>query len=248
MNKNISYCLFFIIILYGLIFPGCSREKETSRQSTELKKDTVENKKIEKTPPPILTIHENVITGLTYDVGKLPAGIKYQGKVVAGARWNDKNGLNILILAETEEKQLNTDENGDTWREKELFGYHYIDEGTGPELLWKINDFVKDCPVDITLEFFPGSLTITDLDKDGIAESTFLYKLSCRGDVSPNELKLIMHEGERKFAIRGTTKVYAQGQGPYGGETNVDASFNEAPDVFLNYAKEQWSKYRVEKY
>ncbi len=242
-----------IFLLLGLLLSGCGK-KDVSHSSTEQKKDTVTAKEIERVQKEPGNQKNDTdssrgqITGLTYDVNSIPDDIKYQGKIFAGARWDDKNGSNILLLTETAEKRFNKDENGDTWREKELFGYHFIDRETSAELLWKINDFVKDCPVDITLEFINGSLTVTDLNRDGFAETTFLYKMSCRGDVSPNTLKLMMHEGDKKYAIRGTTKIEIKGEKPYGGETNIDVSFNSAPEGFLNYAKEQWKKYQVERY
>jgi hypothetical protein len=236
---SISVSSLALVILLFNFLTGCSREKEVSHSSTEQKTETIPAPSIQKFASDSTRVK---ISGLTYDVNNLPDGIKYQGKVVAGARWEDKNGSNILVITET--KQTLSGEK----KEKELFGYHFMDKEMGPELLWKINDFVKDCEFDITLEFVTGSLTITDLNKDGVAESTFLYKMSCRSDVSPNVLKLLMHEGNKKYAMRGTTKVEIKGEKPYGGETNIDPSFNLAPEIFLSYAKEQWTKFQTEKY
>ena len=237
-----NYIIYLSLLLIS--FSNCSREKEASHSSTEQKTETIPAPSVQKYASDSTRVK---ITGLTYDVNNVPDEIKYQGKVVAGARWEDKNGSNILLLTETKQK-LSQGKSEETKREKELFGYHFIDKEMGPELLWKINDFVKDCEFDITLESITGSLTITDLDKDGIAESTFLYMQSCRSDVSPSGLKLIMHEGDKKYAIRGTTKIQFKGEKPIGGEMNIDTSFNLAPDTFLNYAKEQWAKFQTEKY
>jgi hypothetical protein len=151
-------------------------------------------------------------------------------------------GENIVLITETSEKT----QSGNN-RMKELFGYHYIISGGEAKLLWRINDFVKDCPVDITLSYLPKSISITDLDKNGIAESSFLYKTSCKGDVSADDLKLIMHEGETKYAIRGVMKLIVGGETYEKGIMNVDPSFDKAPKEFLDYAKSRWNKFHTEK-
>ena len=95
------------------------------------------------------------------------------------------------------------------------------------------------------MDFINNSLTITDLDDDGIAESTFLYKLSCRSDVSPSILKLMMHENDNKYALRGIMYIDIQDHRE-GGDYKVDKAFNNAPGVFLQYAKEQWADFSHE--
>jgi hypothetical protein len=67
--------------------------------------------------------------------------------------------------------------------------------------------------------------------------------MACKGDVSPDDMKLIMHEGENKYAIRGTMLLKITGEKPYGGEMKIDASFDKAPEEFVEFAKSQWKKY-----
>jgi hypothetical protein len=59
-------------------------------------------------------------------------------------------------------------------------------------------------------------------------------------------MKLIMHEGVTKYAIRGTMLLETP-QGSYGDEMKVDASFDGAPKEFLPYAKDEWNKFKTEK-
>ena len=112
--------------------------------------------------------------------------------------------------------------------------------------MWKINDFVKDCPVDLTLEYIDRSLVITDLDKNGIGESSFLYKMSCKGDVSSDDMKLIMHEDKNKYAIRGSMDLKMNGQELEKGSMKTDPSFDKAPPEFLEYARKQWNIFKTE--
>lgn len=116
-------------------------------------------------------------------------------------------------------------------------------------MLWKLYDLVEICPYDLDATFLPNSLTITDLDDNGIAESTFLYKLGCGSDVSPVQLKLIMHEGKAKYALRWETRVRIGGPDEkVGGQKTIDPAFRQAPKVFLDYALQQWNAFVEEKF
>jgi hypothetical protein len=247
---------FFTLTSCGIIknLTGSKEEKkaeDVKDKKEEVKKDTkTEENTDEKTES-----NEKVSSGRTDEIimkdfnkSDLPSDIKYQGGIITGKRWTDKNGENIIILSLTKEHNTKKTSYSDEYmRSKELCGYQYVKKSEGWSQLWKINDFVSDCEFDITLDFIGGSLSITDLNKNGIGESTFLYRLSCRSDVSPSSMKLIMHEGESKYAIRGTMKIYEANRW-YGGEYKVDKSFDEAPSGFLDYAKEQWKKNNVEKF
>jgi hypothetical protein len=192
---------------------------------------------------------------LAFDPKALPAEIRYKGEVVAGARWLDKNGENLLLLCETGSFKSpippNSKENPyKEWgRAAELHGYHYFKAKEKYTLLWKLSDSVKICPFDLEAAFLPNSLTITDLDDNGIAESTFLYKLGCRSDVSPVQLKLIMHEGKEKYALRGETSVpTGDPDKKLGGQKTIDPAFRRAPKAFLDHALQQWNAFAEEKF
>ncbi len=213
-------------------------EEKKTEQSNSVNKDS----DVERKPAAITEVEM-----LIFDKSNLPPAIKYDGNVVTGKRWNDKNGENILILTKTNLKEKKVRKSGfeETDLECELYGYHYVSSGGSYSLLWKIQDFVKECWFDLTLDFIPGSLSITDLNENGIAESTFLYKMSCRSDVSPSELKLMMHENDVKYALRGEMLIKMEGF-TAGGNYKVDKSFDSAPAGFLDYAKSQWKEYRLE--
>jgi hypothetical protein len=190
----------------------------------------------------IATQSQGKISILKFDARSLPAGISYQGKIVNGARWTDSNGENILVLTQTGKfptKGKKYMEDEDPCYDAEVYAYNYVIKGGKVSLLWKITDFERDCPFDLYAGFMKGTLSVTDLDSNGVAESSFLYKLSCRSDVSPAGLKLIMHEGATKYAIRGATKL-PQDYG--GGEMNIDPAFKQANPAFMKFAVETWNK------
>lgn len=179
---------------------------------------------------------------VTKDVGALlPAPNSYHLK--EARKWYDASGENWLVLYETGSYG---DKKTETASAK-LSASLYIKKDTGFAEQWKMNDHITECPLDVVCEFYKSHLQITDLDKNGTAEITMVYALSCRGDISPNNKKLLMYEGNNKFAIRGSEMVIAQ-KDSVGGEMNIEASFGKAPAVFLVFAKEHWKKFGRQKY
>lgn len=176
---------------------------------------------------------------LDFDASRLPAGLADRGEVVAGAHWTDGYGENLLLLTQTGELPAAAEDCEDC-RDAEVYAYDFIREGEAWRPLWQLVDFERGCPLDLYAGFLPGSLSITDLDGDGLAESTFLYTIACRSDVSPARLKLIMREGTAKYAIRGTTRLPEVG---LGGEMVLDPAFSDAPAALLAFAREQWERY-----
>jgi hypothetical protein len=177
------------------------------------------------------------------DARALPAGAAYRGNVVAARRWTDGLGDNLLILTRTDafdHKPCGWDYCGN---DQELYAYHYVQRDSGLTLLWRTTDFIRECDVDMTVRMGHQTLEITDLDADGVAESTFLYILACRGDVSAPSMKLIMHEGAQKYAIRGTMDEDARM--PYArlSEMRMDPSFENAPTSFRTFAVAHWKKF-----
>jgi hypothetical protein len=231
--------LLFALFVSLAVFTGCGKNK--TDDSATKKDSTTQNTNSNTTTPqnagdtknPVDTSNSgssSSLINIEYGVSALPPTLKgYNGSIVAMAKWEDKLGANVLFLTETEEQSK--DDN----RSKELFAYHYTITDKENKLVWKINDFIKE------------SISITDLDKNGIAESTFLYKMSCKGDVSSDAMKLMMHEGEAKYAIRGEMNLVMNGESLQKGKMTVDTAFDKAPKEFLDHAKEQWNKFNTEK-
>jgi hypothetical protein len=180
------------------------------------------------------------------DPGKLRANIKYEGKVKKAVRWTDKAGDNIVLLTETGPETSPKFKHESDGVDAELFAYHYIVTPDSVRMLWKINDFVSDCPVDIEMSFGMDAFCITDLDNDSVAEIWLLYRRVCHGDISPAEMKIIMYRDRQKYAIRGHEKVFGgsdkDGDHYLGGEYKFDEAFTKGPGVFLAFAHKLWDK------
>jgi hypothetical protein len=134
----------------------------------------------------------------------LPLPSSYQLK--RAKKWHDVSGENWLVLYETGAYI----EKGQTNASAKLSAVLFQKTDSGFVTKWKMIDYISDCELDIVCSFYDDHLTITDLDSNGLAEITMLYALSCKGDVSPNEKKLIMYEGTQKYAIRGEELMLLQ--------------------------------------
>jgi hypothetical protein len=72
--------------------------------------------------------------------------------------------------------------------------------------------------------------------------------VSCGGYQKPSPMKVIMHEGDKKFAMRGTTKLKLK-ETPVrymGGEYSLDENFTAGPAAFRDYANQLWMENRDE--
>jgi hypothetical protein len=171
----------------------------------------------------------------------LPLPSSYQLK--RAKKWHDAMGENWLVLYETGAYI----EKGMTDASAKLSAVLFQKTDTGFVKKWKMMDQVLACELDITCTFYDDHLSITDLDSNGVAEITMLYALSCKGDVSPNEKKLIMYEAGKKYAIRGEEAMILQ-RDTIGGNFTADSSFSKAPAVFRSFAEERWKKFGLQQY
>jgi hypothetical protein len=172
------------------------------------------------------------------DKSAIPKNIQYTGKIVHAVRWTDTTGDNVVVLTATDKTPS---KNGDG-SDGALYAYHYLVTGDSIKQIWRVYDYVKECSVDMFLYFIDKAFAVTDLNKDGKAEVWMMYKVSCQGDVSPIPMKIIMYQGNKKFSVRGTTRV----TGYMGGEFTFDGAFKNAPAAFRQYAEKLWAQHKVE--
>lgn len=174
------------------------------------------------------------------DAAKLPKSLSYNGQLKNAVSWRDSSGLHYVLQTETGGIPAKSDPDN---QDAALYAYHYLAGKDSVRLLWRVYDFVKDCPVDIEASFVKNTLAVTDLDKNGAAEIWLLYRTACRGDVSPGEMKIVMYENGKKYAARGTTKVRVSEKEYDGGRYEPDQAFKSGIQVFKAYAQKLWDKH-----
>lgn len=172
--------------------------------------------------------------------GDVPAGAAHRGSVEAARTWRDATGDNLLLLTRTEEMDTIVDES--RMRQREIYGYHYVRDGDRYRLLWRTNDFVRECDLDIALSYAPGSLQVTDVDGDGTAETSYVYDQACMGGLDPATVKLILHEGATKYAIRGSADLRDIGPTYPAPEMRPDAALVSQPLLYA-HAEREWNRF-----
>lgn len=228
------------------------------------------------TPPP--PARPAQLTPTAVPEAQIPAAQRLPGKLAEAWRWTDANGENLLVVyltAEHPDHPLNpgdAPDDGADERQQQLAARQYVRQPGQPYTeLWHLRDEDRHCSFDLELALLPHTTTVTDLDHDGQTETTLLYKQGCRSDVSPDGLKLIMHEGVAKYALRGYTvvqvdsvparqrqptdpcclgnlseqqldKLYEDPKASYAGRYFNEADFRQQP-AFLRFARQQWQRY-----
>lgn len=151
--------------------------------------------------------------------------IAVPGKLVKAARITDAAGEHLLVVSLRAGPSTSENATPDRIERYDLFASLYTRKASRWARAWLIED-VNDCPtIDSSASFFPKYITVTDLDKNGIAEVTVPYKYFCNGGVDSSTLKVIMRQGAQKFAARGQTRqIY--GGSDFGGELAFDPSLS----------------------
>lgn len=179
------------------------------------------------------------------DKKSISKSIHYTGNFKQAVRWTDNIGDNIVILTVTDKTQSkNAPDDG--YSDGALYAYHYLVSGDSIKQTWIVYDYVKECPVDMFLDFVDKTFAVTDLNKDGKSEVWIMYKVSCQGDVSPIPMKIVMYQDNKKFAVRGTTRTKVSATDYIGGEFTFDEAFKNAPVEFRQYAEKLWKQHKTE--
>ncbi len=181
------------------------------------------------------------------ETSQVPKSIHYSGTIKNAVRWKDNSGENIVITTETGDMKSKSNPSEGN-RDAALYAYHYLVFGDSVSQTWKVTDFIKECPLDIEANFIKNTFQVTDLNKDGVAEVWLMYIVTCTSDVSPVEMKIIMYQGNQKYAMRGHNKVEAEKGEFMGGDYKFDKAFNEGPVVFRDFAKKLWKAHIMEKW
>lgn len=177
----------------------------------------------------------------------IPKNIEYTGNILQGVRFTDKAGDNIIVFTKTDKTQTKNPDD-DSYTDQGLYAYHYLVLGDSVKQTWRVYDYVKECQFDIFLSFLDKAFAVTDLNQDGKAEVWMMYKVSCQSDVSPTPIKIIMYEDNKKYAMRGRSRVKVSATEYEGGEYAFDEAFKNAPAAFKQYAEKLWKAYKEERW
>lgn len=168
---------------------------------------------------------------------QLPPGVVFKGDFKQAVRWTDAEGDNLVVVS------AHSDDDSEYGSNDDLYAVRYTIADGKAQLRWNLHDYVHDCGIDHQATFFRGAaLQVTDLDDSGTAEVWMAYRLMCRGDISPDTMKVIVYQGAQKYAMRGETRDVT-GQG---GSYAFDPAFMAAPEAFRAFARKLWATHMAD--
>jgi hypothetical protein len=175
---------------------------------------------------------------LEFNPQALPSSIKFDGKLLGGAKWFDRNGENILIVSSDTKWIAN--EAGESSRQI-LNAYLYTECEKTPTLLWKSQDqYSNPCEPGAGLI---SSVEVEDIDGDNIAENAFVYSIWGACEPAPTKYSLLFHSGANKYIVSGTN-IFATNAGKtkIGGDINIDPGLSKRSQEFKKFALKIWKK------
>lgn len=165
----------------------------------------------------------------------------YKGTLARVYGWSDANGKNVLIFSSMDKEGYDK-EMEQPAKSRYLFVNHYASTANAVKRLRLIRDKEENCSWDLTLDFDWPALGLTDLDADGIGEISFAYEKTCRSDVAPSELKVLMLENGDKYIIRGTTMPDGPEYKSVGDMRYPAPSLRTGPASFRKHMNATWEK------
>jgi len=157
--------------------------------------------------------------------------------------WKDPQGIHLLLL---EQSDVSTDkETG--FSSQTIQATHWLKKDKSLQKTWSFEDGIKDCPVDIEAKFLAAP-QFSDLDDDGFFEIWFIIQKSCKGDISPSLIEVVMvNHRNVKYFLEAEQKLVFQNGSTDGGTYNLD-DFESLPEPFQDYALEYLFKNYEYKY
>lgn len=186
-----------------------------------------------------------------------------------GNKWTDVDGEHFVLAW----KRGPLPENAMKYMEgeyfSELFIGQYVQTADSLKLEWQVQDGVRHCAFDMGLDIRNDTVFVTDLDSNGKTETSVIYQLTCRSDVSPADLKFLMFNQGQKMALRGSTFLAIAGAHLDAKTFEPDYSklkpnklneydyrregrflnardFEGKPSVFFSFARTKWLEYCIE--
>jgi hypothetical protein len=173
---------------------------------------------------------------LDVDSFERPPETGQDGVVAGGSRFTDRNGTNVVVL-------IHQVEEGGDRNNRRLWVHHYVEAAGKRRMLRTVRDQEENCELDNVAGFVDGSLAVTDLDGDGLAEVTFAYDLGCMSDVSPRGRKVVVLENGEKWILRGQSRVDVGGGQRLGGRFTADPPQKNWPKTLHDHAIDVWQRF-----
>lgn len=229
MKKTFLAIFTIALVLFGACKSSDNNENSNSDESTENTENVSNtNNSNENNSTESFDFKE-----LSFSASEIADDL-YVGDITTGKKWQDKAGINYLVISEK------TKTGGQDMKSYEIHGYHYVEKNGKFEIVREIKDFQENCDLILDCGLAENSLELTDLDGDNYGEVSFMYYMYCGMDLSPSTVKLMLLENGDKYPIRGESYVKLNPEG-FGGARNLGTEFTNAPSQFKDFAINKWN-------
>lgn len=167
---------------------------------------------------------------------KVP-GVKVDGFIETSMRWTDAGGEHIAVFWARE--TLKPDSLCQAQSRHMQIDVYDVKAGK-PKLVHSVKEPATTCTDGLPASF-DQTITVDDVDGDGLGELTFSYTTGCIPLFTPRPVprKLLVLEGQDKHLLRGETAVKEKGK--VRGGTFKPEGFNKQ-DALLAAATKAWNK------
>jgi hypothetical protein len=172
-------------------------------------------------------------TSLEFSKSNLPTHLNYSGNIVKGLKWKDAEGIHYVLITEGENGKI-----CEKGYKSELHAYRYSLKADSANMDWEIKDFGEnECS---SIHYLESSLILSDVDTNGVAETSFFYELS-HDCCDPLVVKYMLHVSGAKLPIRGKIPMIEEDFPKY--TKLIDTIYNNYPPVFYKYASTRWDEF-----
>lgn len=213
---------------------GCGQVSQEQASAETVVSDTTHAEISQPSPP-----QTDSVTVLPFVLAEWDKTVDWGGKLKDGARWNDKTGSYVLLISD-----LFRGEISDVSLVARVNARKYRMAGDSLQLVWEVKEVNQDYFTNPEYRF--KTLEITDLDRDGIAETSFIYTIDSDGG-GPCRAKLILHVNDQKYAIRGQFAGMDIDVGEIE-EKHIGPEFSSVDPRFKAFASQKWDDFEREFY
>ena len=171
----------------------------------------------------------------SFDGDACPSSVP--GKVVMLSYVKDKLGKGGIVYTKEEKRRP-------AGQAPILRAYRFTGHPAKPKIVWQIEDGPARCGAGgASADFFAATPILTDLDGNGVQEVWTGYTCGCKS--GPADLKIVMHEGKKRYVMHGKTGIIAADGSIQGGEGTMDRRFEKGPHAFRSFASKLWQGWRA---
>ena len=169
----------------------------------------------------IFSLQKSLAQMYLKDIPKSKIPVPHTGDVYNAFEFKDAAGLHFYLVTQTD-------------KEKNLFGTCYTQVNGNYIKDWEIKDY-SSLAVD-----FMDYTKIVDIDKDGIYETIFVYRLPTENNHNYGGYtwKLMLHYKNKKYALRAHVPDLDGDE--Y--DATLDKSFDTLPKSVKKYVIDYWNK------